>query len=138
MIQGLKNEDLWTLVRRFDKVVFHVRSIQKPPLADLDMNIADDEEFSPEKLRSQLERFYIIVVVRIFAVWKHIVRLRSWKETRRTSTFLAVYIVAWLLESRFSDPHPQHWQFFVTTLALFAVLAWPGFVWRYFWRQPGI
>lgn len=98
VVGGLPNEELWTLVRRFDKQVFQVRRIEEPPLADLDMNIADDEDFSPEKLRAQLERLYMIVIVGLFSFWKHIVRLRSWREHQRTSAFLAVYTVAWLLD----------------------------------------
>ncbi|OBR03333.1 hypothetical protein CH63R_12460 [Colletotrichum higginsianum IMI 349063] len=86
MIGGLTNEDLWILVRRFDK------------LANLDMNIADEEEFSPDKLRAHVERLYMTVIVGLFAFWKHIVRLRSWREWRRTSVFLAVYSAAWLLD----------------------------------------
>ncbi|UNI15981.1 hypothetical protein JDV02_002462 [Purpureocillium takamizusanense] len=98
VVGGLTNEQLWTLIRRFDKQVFHVKSIDTPPLANLDMNIADEEEFSPDKLRANLERLYIIVVVPLVSFWKHIARLRSWKEYERTSTFLAVYVVAWLLD----------------------------------------
>ncbi|KFA54417.1 hypothetical protein S40293_04327 [Stachybotrys chartarum IBT 40293] len=97
VVGGIANEDLWTLVRRFNKQVFHVRSIEVPPLGDLDMNIADDEEFSPDKLRAQLERLYMVVITSLFALWKHVVRLRSWRERRRTSAFLAVYAAAWLL-----------------------------------------
>ncbi|KAM0553947.1 hypothetical protein ACHAPJ_007019 [Fusarium lateritium] len=98
LVGGLKNEDLWTLVRRFDKQVFYVRSIEEPPLGELDMNIADEEEFSPEKLRAQIERLYVSVFVQLFSFWKHIVRLRSWREYQRTSAFLAVYTLAWLLD----------------------------------------
>ncbi|TIC90048.1 hypothetical protein CH35J_012424 [Colletotrichum higginsianum] len=98
MIGGLTNEDLWILVRRFDKQIFHVKSISEPPLANLDMNIADEEEFSPDKLRAHVERLYMTVIVGLFAFWKHIVRLRSWREWRRTSVFLAVYSAAWLLD----------------------------------------
>ncbi|KAF5010457.1 hypothetical protein FDECE_3392 [Fusarium decemcellulare] len=98
LVGGLKNEDLWTLVRRFDKQVFYVRSIEEPPLGELDMNIADDEEFSPEKLRAQIERLYMSVFVQLFSFYKHVVRLRSWKEYQRTSAFLAVYTLAWLLD----------------------------------------
>ncbi|GKT50833.1 uncharacterized protein ColSpa_11014 [Colletotrichum spaethianum] len=86
MIGGLTNEELWILVRRFDK------------LANLDMNIADEEEFSPDKLRAHVERLYMTVAVGLFSFWKQIVRLRSWRESRRTSTFLAVYSVAWVLD----------------------------------------
>jgi hypothetical protein len=30
---------------------------------------------------------------------------------------------------------PQHWEFYVITACLFIVLAFPGFVYRYFWRR---
>lgn len=98
MVSGLTNEETWTLIRRFDKQVFHVKGVDTPPLANLDMNIADDEEFSPDKLRAHLERLYISVAISLFAFWKHIVRLRSWRESRRTGCFLAVYALAWLLD----------------------------------------
>lgn len=38
------------------------------------------------------------VVVGAFSFWKHIVRVRSWREWKRTSTFLAVYTIAWILD----------------------------------------
>lgn len=98
LVGGLKNDDLWTLVRRFNKQIFYVRRIQNPPLAELDLNISDHDEFSPEKLRAQLERLYMVVLVSLFAFWKQIVRLRSWREWQRTSIFLAVYSVAWLVD----------------------------------------
>ncbi|EWZ90664.1 hypothetical protein FOWG_08259 [Fusarium oxysporum f. sp. lycopersici MN25] len=98
LVGGLKNEDVWALIRRFDKQVFYVRSIEEPPLGMLDMNIADEEEFSPEKLRAQIERLYVSVFAQLFSFWKHIVRLRSWREYQRTSAFLAVYTLAWLLD----------------------------------------
>jgi hypothetical protein len=98
LVRGLRNEELWTLVRRFDKQIFHVKSIDEPPLADLDLNVADDEDFSPDKLRAQLERLYMVVLVGLFSAWKHVVRLRSWREWKRSSAFLAVYTVAWLFD----------------------------------------
>lgn len=98
IITGLPNETLFTLIRRFDNQVFYVRTIDKPPLANLDMNISEDEEFSPEKLRAHLERLYTSVIVQLISGWKHIMRLRSWNEHQRTSTYLAVYLVAWLLD----------------------------------------
>ncbi|EEY16770.1 conserved hypothetical protein [Verticillium alfalfae VaMs.102] len=96
LVGGLSNEELWVLVRRFDKQLFHVKAIPEAPLAELDLNIADEEEFSPDKLRSHIERLYMTVLVGLFAFWKQIVRLRSWREYRRTSAFLVVYVVAWL------------------------------------------
>ncbi|KAH6695704.1 hypothetical protein F5X68DRAFT_266984 [Plectosphaerella plurivora] len=98
LVGGLSNEDLWILVRRFDKQIFQVKSIPEAPLAELDLNIAEEEEFSPEKLRAQIERLYMTVIVGLFSFSKQIVRLRSWRETRRTSAFLAVYTAAWLLD----------------------------------------
>jgi hypothetical protein len=98
VVGGLRNEELWTLVRRFDKQVFHVKRIEERPLADLDMNIADEEEFSPEKLRAQLERLYMVVLVSLFSFWKHVVRLRSWREQKRSAVFLGVYAVAWVFD----------------------------------------
>ena len=98
VVGGLQNEELWAMTRRFNKQIFHVKSIDEPPLANLDLNIADEEEFTPEKFRAQLERLYMVVLVRLFSCWKHAVRLRSWREGKRTAAFLAVYSVAWLLD----------------------------------------
>lgn len=36
--------------------------------------------------------------VGVLAAVKHVARLRSWRETRRTSCFAAAYFVAWLLD----------------------------------------
>lgn len=98
LVGGLSNEDLWVLVRRFDKQVFQVKSIPEAPLGELDLNIAEEESFSPDKLRAQAERMYMTIFVGAFGFWKHIVRLRSWRETRRTSIFLGVYAAAWALD----------------------------------------
>ncbi|SMC17217.1 Protein of unknown function [Andreprevotia lacus DSM 23236] len=62
----------------------------------------------------------------------------GWQLLEWLVYYLLLLGVARLLEGRVSDVHPQNWQFYATTLALFVVLAWPGFVWRYFWRKPGI
>ncbi|PFH55772.1 hypothetical protein XA68_17646 [Ophiocordyceps unilateralis] len=95
---GLRNDELWTLIRRFDKFVFRVRSIPEAPLATLDMNVADQDDFSPEKLRATLERLYMTVLISLLSGWKHIARLRSWREYRRTAAFLVVYATAWLYD----------------------------------------
>jgi hypothetical protein len=57
------------------------------PLQNLDLTRTDDDEFSPDKLRATMERFYITVVVGLTSCIKHIARLRSWKEPRRTAIF---------------------------------------------------
>ncbi|RHZ62962.1 DUF3292 domain-containing protein [Aspergillus thermomutatus] len=84
IVTGLSNEDLWMLIRRFNK--------------RLDLNRAEYENFSPDKLRATLERFYTTVVIGLTRLVKHIARLRSWREPRRTSAFCAVYSVAWLFD----------------------------------------
>lgn len=60
------------------------------------MNIADEDEFSPVKLRANIERLYMTMIVGLISFGKHIVRLRSWREPRRTAGFAAAYFVAWL------------------------------------------
>lgn len=61
------------------------------------MNIADEDDFSPIKLRANIERLYMTVIVGLISFGKHIVRIRSWREPRRTAGFAAAYFVAWIL-----------------------------------------
>ncbi|KAI1792006.1 hypothetical protein LXA43DRAFT_888244, partial [Ganoderma leucocontextum] len=58
-----------------------------------------DEEFSPEKLRANLERLYMTVIASAAAFGKpeHVARLRSWNDPRRTTAFVLVYFVSWYL-----------------------------------------
>ncbi|KAI1371587.1 hypothetical protein F4677DRAFT_435067 [Hypoxylon crocopeplum] len=98
LVGGLDNEDLWLLIRRFNKQIYHVKEVPTAVPGDLDLNIADDEEFSPDKLRANVERFYMTVVVGVLAAIKHIMRLRSWRETRRTAWFCAAYFAAWAFD----------------------------------------
>ena len=90
LVGGLPNEELWTLVRRFNKQMYHVKATNDPLLGGLDLNIVDEDEFSPDKLRSNVERLYMTVIIGMMAFGKHIARLRSWREPRRTSAFCAV------------------------------------------------
>lgn len=70
--------------------IYYVKALPEAPLQNLDLIRAEDEQFSPDKLRATLERFYTTIVVALASFVKHIARLRSWKETRRTSAFCAV------------------------------------------------
>ena len=78
--------------------MYHVKEVTKPVPGNLDLNIADDEEFSPDKLRANFERLYMTVIIGLMGLGKQIVRLRSWRETRRTAAFCAAYTVAWLFD----------------------------------------
>ena len=90
LVAKLPNEELWTLVRRFNKQIYHVKATTAPLLGGLDLYTVDDEEFSPDKLRSNLERLYMTVIIGVMGFGKHIARLRSWREPRRTAGFCAV------------------------------------------------
>ena len=77
--------------------MYHVKAIPQAPPGGLDLNIADEDEFSPDKLRSNIERLYMTVGVGMLGFVKHVARLRSWREPRRTGAFAGVYFLAWLL-----------------------------------------
>ncbi|KAB8275679.1 hypothetical protein BDV30DRAFT_224810 [Aspergillus minisclerotigenes] len=98
LMPDLSNEDLWLLVRRFNKQIHHVKAIQGPPPDELDLNRADEEQFPPEKLRATTERFYTSVVVGLINFFSHVTRMRSWKEPRRTTAFCITYFLAWFLD----------------------------------------
>lgn len=40
------------------KQLYYVKTVPYTPLQKLDLNRAEDEDFSPDKLRAKLERFY--------------------------------------------------------------------------------
>jgi len=44
--------------------MYSVKETTKPVPGGLDLNIADEDEFSPDKLRSTVERLYMTVVCR--------------------------------------------------------------------------
>ena len=90
LVGGLKNEDLWMYLRRFNKQMYHVKAMMAYPPGGLDLNIADEDEFSPDKLRSNVERFYMDVILGSMGIANHVARLRSWREPRRTGAFLTV------------------------------------------------
>lgn len=98
LIGGLPNEELWTLIRRFNKQVYHVKATPMNPPGGLDLIVAKEDEFSPDKMRSNIERLYMTVIVGITSFAKHIARLRSWGEKKRTVAFCMVYFLAWALD----------------------------------------
>lgn len=78
--------------------MYHVKDYPYTVPGNLDLNIADEEEFSPDKLRANLERLYMTVLIKLLGAGKHLMRLRSWRETRRTSAFCAAYSIAWIFD----------------------------------------
>ncbi|MFN4003166.1 MAG: DUF2818 family protein [Hylemonella sp.] len=51
--------------------------------------------------------------------------------------YFLVGALALLLEQRMGRINPQGWEFYAITAALFATLAFPGFVWRYLYKRHG-
>ncbi|KAI9654048.1 MAG: hypothetical protein M1831_005565 [Alyxoria varia] len=98
LVGGIENEELWLLIRRFNKQLYHVKELTHDAPGNLDLNVADEDEFSPDKLRATAERLYMTVGISMISFGKHIVRLRSWNETRRTACFCAAYFVAWAFD----------------------------------------
>ncbi|KAF4970067.1 hypothetical protein FSARC_2813 [Fusarium sarcochroum] len=66
-LDGIRNEDVWLLVRRFNKRVFHLEHRPDHPEGELDLDVAAGEQFSPNKLRAQVERLYM--GVSYFTAW---------------------------------------------------------------------
>lgn len=64
------------------------------PLQNLDLTRSDEDDFSPDQLRTTFERFYATVVFSLTSFVNHIARLRSWKEPRRTAVFCAVFSIS--------------------------------------------
>ncbi|KAL4995397.1 hypothetical protein BDV10DRAFT_203108 [Aspergillus recurvatus] len=95
---GLSNDDLWRLIRRFDKQISHVQAIPCTSTQQLDLNRAADEQFPASKLQKTIERFYVSVLVKVGLLISHVNHLRSWTDHRRTGTFAAVYLIAWLCD----------------------------------------
>lgn len=77
--------------------MYHVKAVPEAPPGGLDLQVANEDEFSLDKLRANVERLYMTVIIGLITFAKHIARLRSWREPRRTAGFAAVYFAAWML-----------------------------------------
>ena len=75
-----------------------MRELHQAVPGGLDLNVADDEAFSPDKLRSSLERLYMTVIIGVMGFFTHLARLRSWREVRRSAAFATVYALAWVFD----------------------------------------
>ena len=59
----------------------------------------------------------------------------GWHLLELVTLFLLLGLLARVLEGRLAPVHPQNWQFYVTTVALFLVFAFPGFVYKVLWKK---
>ncbi|MGO3859530.1 DUF2818 family protein [Neisseriaceae bacterium CLB008] len=83
--------------------------------------IAANLPFASDKL------FFVLPLKKKHAFY-HLLELAVW--------YVLVGGMAYVLEKQGSmSVHEQQWEFFVTTMCLFLVFAFPGFVIRYFWAS---
>ncbi len=60
----------------------------------------------------------------------------GWRLLEAIAGYFIVGAIAMALESRaYGAVYRQDWQFYAITFCLFIVLAFPGFLARYLWRQ---
>jgi hypothetical protein len=78
------------LVWRFNKQIYYVKAAPSVPPGGLDLSVVKQDGFSPDKLRSNIERLHMTAIVGIAGFANRIARLRWWRETRRTAGFFAV------------------------------------------------
>jgi hypothetical protein len=62
----------------------------------------------------------------------------GWRLLELVILYFVTGAIAWLLESRAGQVHAQRWEFYAVTVCLFLVFAYPGYVYRYLWRKPGL
>ncbi|KAI0757944.1 hypothetical protein C8Q74DRAFT_1373017 [Fomes fomentarius] len=83
--------------------VQHLRAVPPPPPVFLDLEVAEDEQVSPDKLRANLERLYMTVVHRFPLSVLHV--FTSSSPDRRCGRFCQAYNLFALLER--TSPHCQ-------------------------------
>ncbi len=59
----------------------------------------------------------------------------AWRLLELVAYYFLVGGLGLLLERNAGRIAPQGWEFYAVTGALFATLAFPGFVWRYLWKH---
>lgn len=62
----------------------------------------------------------------------------GWRLLELLLLYFVAGTAAWLMEGRAGQVHPQRWEFYAVTVCLFLVFAYPGYVYRYLWRKPGL
>lgn len=70
-----------------------------------------------------------------FLLFKHVKRkLFGYHLIELVILYCLVGLLSRMLEGQRGVVHSQDWQFYVTTICLFTVFAFPGFVVRFFWK----
>mgnify|MGYP001567211996 len=93
---GISDDALYTLLRRWNSSIDHLKVTTVQP-GRLDLSPSPDGiTFSPEKLRSNVERFYLSAIRNMIAFGQEVVALRSWEDPLRTGSFCSVSNRFWL------------------------------------------
>ena len=67
-MRGLENDELWKIIRRFDKQVYHVKATADGrkrglrPELEMDLVASEEQDYTPDRIRLNLERLYISFV----------------------------------------------------------------------------
>ncbi|TVY71441.1 hypothetical protein LSUE1_G007673 [Lachnellula suecica] len=96
-INGIPNDTIFAMIRRFNKDVFDVEAMPPGKSTGLDLTEAWDNNHASDKMTLHLQRAYLSIILGLKSFGNHVARLRSWKETRRTAAFCTVYSAAWAL-----------------------------------------
>jgi len=59
----------------------------------------------------------------------------GWHLLELVILYFVVGGASMLLEAQLGPRHAQNWEFYAVTACLFLVFAFPGFTYRYLWRQ---
>lgn len=102
IVEGYEDDQLFTLLRRFDQDVTHTlvaTSINPlpPSQPDLRRSVLPDVPYSTDVLKANVERVYAAGGVGLVRGVKELQRLRTWSPEERTRTkwFCITYFVAW-------------------------------------------
>ena len=73
---------------------------------------------------------------RFLAFYKPKQKGMGWEFLEWLAMFALVGVLAYFTEARTSEPHDQKLSFWVIVVCLFALFAFPGFVYRHLWKKP--
>lgn len=102
VVEGIEDDRLWMLMRRFDVQVTHTLIMTTtnthPDEPDLRRSTLKAVPYNRDVLQSNVERLYATLGIIVIRLISEVSRLRSWapEERRRTAYFCSVYFTAWV------------------------------------------
>lgn len=88
-VPNMADETLYHLLRRFNKQTTHIEAADIPS-SRLDFSPSPHETFTPERLRSNVERVHLSMIKDLMEFGQQMVLLRSWVSPLRTGSFAFV------------------------------------------------